>query len=182
MKIYTKTGDKGSTSDVLGYRVSKADLKIELQGSIDEINAEIGFARSLLKNNDFTNSAFDIDDTLKEVQHTLFRIGGDVSSNFTYNYVKESDIAYLEQQIDIITEAVGELENFIYYSGNSAAAYCQVIRSVTRRAERIFVRHLEGKEYNLDYQYINRLSDFMFALARYINFLTDSGEEIMTLR
>ncbi len=182
MKIYTKTGDKGTTSDVLGQRVSKGDMKIELQGSIDEINAGIGYLRALLKNIDCHESAINVDGNLRDVQYALFRIGGDVSSDFSRNYIKEQDIEYLEHSIDIITNTVGPLENFIYYSGSEAASYCHVVRSVTRRAERVFVRHMEDKEYNTDYQYINRLSDYLFSLARYVNFLSKESEEIMKLR
>lgn len=182
MKIYTKTGDKGTTSDVLGQRVSKGDIKIELQGSIDEINAGVGYLRSLLKNTVYGESTIDLDDGLRDVQYALFRIGGDVSSNFSQNHVKETDIENLEQSIDIMTNAIGPLENFIYYSGNEAATYCHIVRSVTRRAERVFVRHMENKEYNLDFQYINRLSDFLFAMARYINFLVQIPDEAMKLK
>lgn len=182
LKIYTKTGDKGTTSDVLGNRVSKADIKIELQGTIDEVNAGIGYLRSLLKEMPNNTQIMDIDAVLRDIQYALFRIGSDVSSNFEYNYVKEADIAFLEQSIDLMTNTVGQLQNFIYYSGHQAAAYCQVVRSIVRRAERVFVRHLEGKKYNFDYQFINRLSDYLFTLARYINHGSKTEEEIMKLR
>lgn len=182
MKIYTKTGDKGTTSDVLGQRVSKGDIKIELQGSIDEINAGAGYLRALLKNAALSESVIDLDGGLRDIQYALFRIGGDVSSDFSQNYIKEADIEYLEQSIDIMTNTVGPLENFIYYSGSEAATYCHVVRSVVRRAERVFVRHMENKEYNNDYQYINRLSDYLFSLARYINFLSKVPDEVMKLK
>ncbi len=182
MKIYTKTGDKGTTSDVLGNRVSKGAAKIELQGSIDEINAGVGYMRALLKKLDLGNSLMDIDKALQDVQYALFRIGGDVSSDFSQNYIKEPDIEALERAIDVIDNAVGPLESFIYYSGNDAAAYCHVVRSVVRRAERVFVRFMEGKEYTQDYQYINRLSDYMFSMSRYINFLDGVPDEAMKLK
>lgn len=182
MKIYTKTGDMGTTSDVLGQRISKGDIKIELQGSIDEINAGVGYLRALLKNTVLTEAGFDLDDSLRDVQYALFRIGGDVSSSFSQNYIKASDIEQLENSIDLMTNSAGPLENFIYYSGNQAATYCHVVRSVVRRAERVFVRHMEGKEYNLDYQYINRLSDYLFSLARYVNLLSRVPDEIMKLK
>lgn len=182
MKIYTKTGDKGTTSDVLGQRVSKGDIKIELQGSIDEINAGVGYLRSLLKNTTLSKSPLDIDESLRDVQHALFRIGGDVSADFSQNYIKSSDITFMEQSIDVMTSVVGPLESFIYYSGSEGAAYCHVARSVVRRAERVFVRYMEGKEYNLDYQYINRLSDYLFSMSRYINFLEQIPDEAMKLK
>lgn len=182
MKIYTKTGDQGTTSDVLGHRISKADIKIELQGSIDEINAGIGYLRALLKNMKTIETELDLDMALRDIQYILFKIGSDVSANFDFNYVKADDLEALEQSIDLMENAVGPLQNFIYYSGSQAAAYCQLVRSVTRRAERVFVRHLVEKAYNLDYQYINRLSDFLFALARYTNFIMDIPDEILKLK
>ncbi|HYF83725.1 MAG TPA: cob(I)yrinic acid a,c-diamide adenosyltransferase [Clostridia bacterium] len=182
MKIYTKTGDKGTTSDVLGQRVSKGDIKIELQGSIDEINAGVGYLRSLLKNTTYNRSAIDLDDGLRDIQYALFRIGGDVSSNFSQHHIKNADIEYLENSIDIMEKSVGPLESFIYYSGSEAATYCHVVRSVARRTERVFVRFMENKEYNLDYQYINRLSDYLFSMARYINFLSKVPDEAMKLK
>lgn len=181
MKIYTKTGDKGTTSDLLGHRISKGDIKIELQGSIDEVNTGIGYLRALLKAVKLRESSFDADTALKNIQHALFKIGSDVSSDFTSKYIKDSDISALEQSIDIMTDSIAPLQGFIYYSGSEAAAYSHVLRSITRRAERVFVRYMEGKEYNQDYQYINRLSDFFFALSRYINFLSDTPEEYMKL-
>lgn len=182
MKIYTKTGDKGTTSDVLGHRVSKGAMKIELQGSIDEINAGIGYLRSLMKYVTCEEAQIDLNAGMRDIQYALFRIGGDVSSDFSHNYIKDSDIEYLEKSIDHMENAVGPLESFIYYSGSEAAAYSHVIRSVARRAERVFVRYLEDKDYNLDYQYINRLSDYLFSLARYINFLSAIPDEAMKLK
>lgn len=182
MKIYTKTGDQGTTSDVLGQRVSKGNIKIELQGSIDEINAGIGFLRALIGDTTPDKSATSIDERLKDIQYALFRIGGDVSSNFSRNYIREADIENLEQNIDVMSNAVGPLESFIYYSGSKAAAYCHVVRSVARRAERVFVRYMEGREYNFDYQYINRLSDYLFSLSRYMNFLANIPDEAMKIK
>ncbi len=182
LKIYTKTGDKGTTSDILGNRISKGDIKFELQGSIDEINAGIGYLRALLKDVPYDASSLDMDEVLRDIQYALFRIGGDVSSDFSRNYIKETDIEALEKGIDAMSAASGPLESFIYYSGKDAAAYSQVIRSIVRRTERVFVRFLEDKEYNLDYQYINRLSDYMFSLSRYINFLSGVPDEAMKLR
>lgn len=175
MKIYTKTGDQGYTSNVKGERIFKGDDLIELQGAIDEVNAGIGYLRSINKST--------LDEQLKEIQHTLFRIGGDVSSQFSSHYVTQEDLAFLEKGIDDMTEQTGALKNFIYYSGNEAAAYCQVVRSVVRRAERAFVRVIEGKYvYDLDYQFMNRLADYFFALARYMNHSEGQEDEIMKLK
>ena len=182
LKIYTKTGDKGTTSDVLGNRISKGDMKIELQGSIDEISAGLGYLRALLKKGNQSEEAVSLDCSLREAQYALFRIGGDVSSDFKSNYIREADIEALEQSIDKMSNAAGELTSFIYYSGCEAAAYCHVVRTVARRTERVFVRHMEGKDYNLDYQYINRLSDYLFSMSRYINFLMQVPDEAMKMR
>jgi cob(I)alamin adenosyltransferase len=182
LKIYTKTGDKGTTSDVLGQRISKGDIKIELQGSIDEINAGAGYLRALLNITGLSQSDLDLDSGLQDIQYALFRIGGDVSADLSGNYIKEADLEHLEKSIDLMENATGPLENFIYYSGSEAATYCHVVRSAARRAERVFVRYMENKEYNLDYQYINRLSDYLFSLARYINLLSKVPDEAMKLK
>jgi cob(I)alamin adenosyltransferase len=183
LKIYTRTGDQGTTANVLGQRISKGDPMLVLQGTIDEINANVGYLRALLKGMSMKKEpVFDLDVKLRDIQYALFKIGADISSGFSYEYIKEDEITEMEHGIDVMTDAVGPLSNFIYYSGNPASTYCHVIRSVVRRAERIFVRYLEDKEYNLDYQYINRLSDYFFTLARYTNFLTGTEEEAMQLR
>jgi cob(I)alamin adenosyltransferase len=136
----------------------------------------------LLNKTGLSQSDLDLDSGLRDIQYALFRIGGDVSANFSGNYIKEADIDYLEKSIDLMENATGPLENFIYYSGSEAATYCHVVRSAARRAERVFVRYMENKEYNLDYQYINRLSDYLFSLARYINLLSKVPDEAMKLK
>ncbi len=183
MKIYTKTGDQGYTSNVLGERIFKGDGLIELQGEIDEVNAGVGYLRSLTQKIFKEPEKLQIDEHLREIQYVLFRIGGDVSSQFSNHYVIQEDILVLENEIDRMTEVTGALKNFIYYSGNEAAAYCHVVRSVIRRAERFFVRAIEGKyDYTFDYQFINRLADYLFALARYMNVIEGQDEEAMKLR
>lgn len=182
MKIYTKKGDRGSTSNVLGEGVSKADVIIELQGSIDEINANIGYLRSLVRMLKDEKEKNYIDNMMIEIQYTLFRMGGDISSKFTHKYVSEEDVDFLEKEIDRMTEKLKVLHSFIYYSGVEAAAFAHIVRSITRRAERIFVRTLEGKEYPPDYQYVNRLSDFFYTLSRYINYISGEKDEVMNLR
>lgn len=182
MKIYTKTGDKGLTSNVLGDRVSKGDIMMELQGTIDEINAHVGFLRSIMAEFSHKVEAKKIDNVLRDIQYSLFIIGGDVSAQFSTNFIKEEDIKLLESEIDRMTDIIEPLKSFIYYSGNKQATYAQVIRSVTRRAERVFVAALENRTYPLDYQFINRLSDYFYTLSRYINQLSGDGDEAMKLR
>lgn len=182
MKIYTKKGDQGGTSNVLGEKLWKGDIIIELNGGVDEVNSNIGYLRSLVVNIKDMEQLKYVDDMLKEIQYTLFRVGADVSSRFTNKQVSSEDVEFLEKEIDAMTYKLQPLKNFIYYSGTEVAAYSHVVRSVTRRVERVFVRALEDKEYPADYQYINRLSDFFHTLARYINYIEGEQEEIMKLR
>lgn len=183
MKIYTKKGDQGYTSNVKGERIFKGDVQIELQGSLDEVNAGIGYLRSIVKKTIDHEQNGTLDEGLREIQYTLFKMGGDVSSQFSNHYVTKEDLISLENEMDQMTEQTGSLKNFIYYSGNEAATYCQVVRSIIRRAERVFVRAIEGKfEYSLDYQYMNRLADYFFTLARYMNFIDGQEDEIMKLK
>jgi cob(I)alamin adenosyltransferase len=180
MKIYTKTGDKGYTSNVKGERVFKGGLWIELQGSIDEINAGIGHIRSL--NNKVTKLE-DIDTFLEWIQYCLFRIGTDISRQFDSAYITDEMIEKLELAIDAYTEKTGTLKSFLHFSGNEVATYTHVVRSVTRRGERVFVRVLEEfGEYPTDYQFINRLADYFFQLARYFNVMNGDAEEPMLVR
>lgn len=183
MKIYTKTGDEGYTSNIMGQKIFKGDPIIELQGSIDEVNACIGYLRSVGEKT-LTNKVKEaIDSQLRDIQYTIFRIGGDVTSSFTSAYVTEKDVDFLENEIDKMTDKTGALKNFIYFSGNEAATYCHVVRSVVRRAEREFVRTINGRfDYTLDYKYINRLADYFFTLARYMNYIEGDEEEIMKLK
>jgi len=182
MKIYTKRGDEGTATTVLGEKLWKGDIIIELNGGIDEINANIGYLRSVvLKIKDKEQLSY-INSILMEIQYTLFKLGGDVSSKFTDKYVSEGDVKFLEKEIDAMTEKLQPLKSFIYYSGVEAAAYSYVVGTVTRRVERVFARALEGKEYPEDYHYINRLSDFFHTLARYINHVEGEEDEIMKLR
>jgi cob(I)alamin adenosyltransferase len=182
MKIYTKTGDKGLTSNVLGNRVSKADFIMELQGGIDEINANTGYLRSMVQEMKNEEAKRYIDDALRDVQYDLFKLGVEVSSQFTMPYVKTEHVEFLEKNIDKMTSELEQLKNFIYYSGASQSTHAHIIRSITRRVERIFVRMLEGRDYPECYQYVNRLSDFYYTLARYINKVEGQGEEVMKMR
>ena len=183
MKIYTKKGDQGYTSNVKGERIHKGELLMELQGSIDEVNAGVGYLRSIIKRSLSHEEKESLDISLKEIQYILFKMGSDVSSIFERHYVKEEEILFLEESIDLMTEKTGELKNFIYYNGNEAAAYCQLIRCVTRRAERVFGRVIVDKDFFApDYQYMNRLADYFFTMGRYLNFLGGDHEEVMTLR
>jgi cob(I)alamin adenosyltransferase len=184
-KIYTKTGDKGYTTNLLNKRYSKADIEMELQGGLDEINANIGFLRSLIKSQESNLNpqiTSYLDDRLKKVQYTLYLVGIEVSTEFTEVYVNEDETADLEKEIDYIVDKTEPMKSFIYYSGGEAASYCHVIRTIARRVERVFVRALSDTKYPKCYEYINRLSDYFFILARYINELSRRKDEPMVLK
>lgn len=192
MKIYTRKGDFGQTSTVNGHPISKGSTLIELQGTIDEVNSQIGHLRRLVQigGSDHRYKII-IDmllDKLKEVQQTLFRVGVDVTNSFTTNHVTLVDVKDLEHHIDTMNVKTGDLESFIYLSGHESATFAHVTRSTVRRCERTFVRLIEEmKEENqgfiipVDYQYINRLADYIFQVARYLNWFFDVEEEKMSL-
>lgn len=184
MGIYTKKGDMGYTTNLLGEKYLKCDEMMELQGSIDEVNAHIGVLRSKLSKLCGQVELKNADDLLKTIQFNLYEMGVELSSNFTQILIDENSVKLLEDSIDEMTELMPPQKNFLYYSGMEEAVYAHMIRSVVRRTERVFVRFHEkiGKEeYSVSYKYINRLSDFFFTLARYINHVCGSQEEIMTL-
>lgn len=168
MKLYTKTGDKGKTS-VIGSRLSKDDVRIEAIGTLDELNSLIGKAVAELDSELFT----DIISDLVKVQHEIFDCGSELSntSKERPHQLSEEPIKYLESKIDQWTEEAPALEKFILPGGSPAAATLHIARTVTRRAERRIVT-LMNQEENISpitLQYVNRLSDFMFAVARVVN-------------
>lgn len=167
MKIYTKTGDKGTTSLVGGTRISKGDLKIESYGTVDELNSWIGVLRDLPVNESRR-------DLLKEIQDRLFTIGADLASEPEQTKKKipdlfETDIELLEKQMDEMNEVIPPLRAFVLPGGHQAVSFTHVARTVCRRAERLVIRLSDLEETNpLIIKYINRLSDFLFVLSRKI--------------
>ena len=167
MKIYTKTGDKGYTSLIGGTRVPKHHLRIESYGTVDELNSYIGLIR------DQDISLYD-KELLKQVQDRLFTIGSSLASDperskMAIPDLHEHDIEVLEKEMDLINENLPELRHFILPGGNNAISFCHIARCVCRRAERITV-HL-AEESKVDEKvniYLNRLSDYLFTLARKI--------------
>lgn len=177
MKIYTKTGDNGTTGLIGGTRVKKTDARLEAYGTVDELNSFVG----LLLTNDLPDS---IKNTLYTIQDKLFVIGSFLATDFEKTSINqislltESDVLMLENEIDAMNEELPELRNFILPGGNPASALAHICRTITRRAERKIqavtdnyqqVEHLS--------EYVNRLSDYFFVLARYIN-LTFKTKEI----
>jgi cob(I)alamin adenosyltransferase len=167
MKIYTKTGDRGYTSLIGGTRVPKHHLRIESYGTIDELNSYIGLIR------DQELSDYDRG-ILKHIQDRLFTIGSILAadpekSKMIIPDLHLEDIELLEKEMDRMNELLPELRHFILPGGNNTISYCHIARCVCRRAERLSV-HL-AEESTVDEKvnvYLNRLSDYLFTLARMI--------------
>jgi cob(I)alamin adenosyltransferase len=167
MKIYTKTGDKGYTSLIGGTRVPKHHLRIESYGTVDELNSYIG----LIRDQDITPHD---KETLKEIQDRLFTIGSSLAadperSKMVIPDLHEADIELLETEMDTMNESLPELRHFILPGGDNTVSFCHIARCVCRRAERLSV-HL-SEESTVDEKvniYLNRLSDYLFTLARKI--------------
>jgi cob(I)alamin adenosyltransferase len=169
MRIYTRTGDEGKTS-IIGGRVDKDDTRVEAYGTVDEVNCFVGQAIVELDPQIFEDVLAD----LEKIQHELFDCGGDLA-NVTEkweNKLQEESIAYLESRIDEFTDESPELERFILPGGTKPAASIHIARTITRRAERLVVKlaKTDIKTPPIAQKYLNRLSDYFFALARVINY------------
>jgi cob(I)alamin adenosyltransferase len=167
MKIYTKTGDKGQTSLIGGTRVPKHHIRIESYGTVDELNSWIG----LINDQNIDQESKTV---LNEIQDRLFTIGSSLASDPEKSKMKipdlhQSDIELLENQIDKMNEVLPEMRFFILPGGHTTISYCHLARCVCRRAERNVI-HLHESEYvnEMVIVYLNRLSDYLFVLARYI--------------
>ncbi|WP_214070213.1 cob(I)yrinic acid a,c-diamide adenosyltransferase [Mucilaginibacter sp. dw_454] len=165
MKIYTKTGDKGFTSLIGGTRVPKHHLRIESYGTVDELNSYIG----LIRDQDITTHDKEF---LKEIQDRLFTIGSSLAadpekSRMVIPDLYTEDIETLEKEMDQINTQLPELKHFILPGGSTTISYCHIARCVCRRAERLTV-HLanESEVEEKVIIYLNRLSDYLFTLAR----------------
>ncbi|MGV2941981.1 cob(I)yrinic acid a,c-diamide adenosyltransferase [Mesobacillus sp. LC4] len=168
MRLYTRTGDKGKTS-IIGGRVEKDDIRVEAYGTVDEVNCFVGQAVTQLDPSIFA----DILDDLEKIQHELFDCGGDlanVTKSRELKLTKES-VDYLEKKIDELIAEAPKLERFILPGGAPASASIHLARTVTRRAERLVVSLLKAdpEVSETALQFLNRLSDYFFALARVIN-------------
>jgi cob(I)alamin adenosyltransferase len=155
---------------------------MELQGSIDEVNANTGYLRSIINNKYSVEMFKAVDDALRKVQYHLYLIGIEISTEFTEVYINEEEIGFLEKEIDFMVDNTEAMKSFIYYSGSEPSTFSQVIRTITRRAERVFVKALENNKFPLSYQYINRLSDYFFTLGRYLNQLEGISDEPMIIK
>ncbi|NLO69815.1 MAG: cob(I)yrinic acid a,c-diamide adenosyltransferase [Porphyromonadaceae bacterium] len=168
MKIYTKSGDKGTTGLIGGTRVSKSDIRLEAYGTVDELNAQIGVLISL-----------ELKDELKEfllnIQNLLFTVGSNLATDTLRTEFRQASvmrdefITSIEKEIDRLDQNLPPLEQFILPGGSRVSAQCHVCRTVARRAERRIIEMNET--YPVDSKlviYVNRLSDFFFILARYL--------------
>lgn len=172
MKIYTKTGDKGTTALFGGTRVPKDHIRIESYGTVDELNSYIGLIRDQEMNPHYKN-------ILIEIQDRLFTVGAilatppdkEVKKNGELRLKKlgivENDIELLEKEIDTMEEALPPMTHFVLPGGHTTVSYCHIARCVCRRAERLAV-HLDHNEAVAEIViiYLNRLSDYLFVLAR----------------
>jgi len=168
-RIYTKTGDAGSTSLIGGTRVSKSDLRIEAYGTVDELNSFVGLCRDLIINENARA-------TLQEIQDRLFTIGSALAvdpakeSKLKIPDLHETDVNLLESEIDTMNDILPPMKHFILPGGHVTVANIHITRCVCRRAERLCVRLIEvsHEDYALIIKYLNRLSDYLFVLARFI--------------
>mgnify|MGYP001266565137 CR=1 FL=1 len=166
MKVYTRKGDTGETSLIGGTRVKKYNLRIEAYGTVDELNSFIGLIRD-------TAEASDQDALLMDIQNRLFTIGSELASDPENSRMKvpelqPADIEALEKAIDKMDEQLEPLKNFILPGGDLAASYCHVARCVCRRAERRVIELNEQAAVDPKImKYLNRLSDYLFVVARY---------------
>ena len=176
MKVYTKTGDTGTTALFGGTRVPKHHIRIESYGTVDELNSHIGLIRDQEINSHYK-------DVLIEVQDRLFTVGAILATPPEKETLKngekrlqnlgilETDIEYLEKEIDAMEDSLPQMTHFVLPGGHTTVSYCHIARCVCRRAERLAV-HLNDIEPTdeLVIKYLNRLSDYLFVLARKLSF------------
>ena len=175
MAIYTKTGDKGETSLANGERISKADARIEAYGTVDELNSWIGLLRAGLQEKVQSTDHFvdRVQTELQWMQNKLFNLGAALSLA-PGEWVNAADVQQVEAWIDAMQSQVPKQRAFILPAGSECVARCHVCRTICRRVERKMIA-IEASEISL--RWINRLSDCLFVLSRYMNFLRGEEEE-----
>jgi len=172
MKIYTKTGDKGKTSLYGGTRVPKHNLRIEAYGTVDELNSYIGLIRDQKIDNRSSK-------TLVNIQNELFTLGAMLATppekeklksgkeRLNIHKISKDDILFLENEIDHMDQSLPQMTNFILPGGHQTVSFCHIARCVCRRTERLVVNlHEQEPIDELILTYLNRLSDYLFVLAR----------------
>lgn len=170
-KIYTRTGDDGTTGLVGKERRLKCDVRIDAYGTVDEANAAIGLVRL------HTGNIPEIDAMLARIQNDLFDVGADLATPHTQEKPEweplraaETQVEWLERSIDVLNANLKPLKSFVLPGGTAAAAKLHLARTVTRRAERIAVELMQTEQVNpVAVKYLNRLSDFLFVASRTVN-------------
>ncbi len=171
-KIYTRTGDDGTTGLGDGTRVAKDSLRVEAFGTVDEANSAIGVVLAVAAVPD------GIRDILTEVQHDLFELGGELCIP-GYSAVRDEFIDRLEQQLDALNADLPALKEFILPGGGQAAAACHLARTIVRRAERSTATLASDEDVRPEVlRYLNRLSDLLFVIARVLS-RVESGQEVL---
>jgi cob(I)alamin adenosyltransferase len=177
-KVYTRTGDKGTTSLVGGVRIKKSDARLEAYGTVDELSAHLGLLVAMMPESDDRQ-------TVIRIQNNLFNVCTHLATDqsqtplYPSAHLPEGEVAFLEQEVDRMMGLLPERQGFILPGGTPAAAQAHVARTVCRRAERRIATLAEvatvGEEMQ---QYVNRLSDYLFVLAKIINFNSGQSEII----
>lgn len=176
MKVYTKTGDKGETSIVGGIRVKKSCRRLDAYGTVDELNSHLGLLASMLPDGEYR-------DIIIRIQRDLFNVCSNLATDRSQTSLSDSarlpegEIRFLEEQVDGIMRQLPERQGFILPGGCQAASQAHVCRTVCRRAERCIVALSEEAIISPEtLQFVNRLSDYLFVLAKIINFNTGVSE------
>lgn len=177
-KVYTKTGDKGTTSLIGGTRVKKSDIRINSYGTVDELNSFVGLLATYVEEQDTT-------ELLAEMQNVLFNIGCNLAMGENFKKeIKESVVAdvlieHVEKAIDRMQAVIPELKSFVIPGGSRSASIAHVCRTVCRRAERLIIALDETSEVDKNLMaYVTRLSDYFFVLSRYLNNIEKVDEKI----
>ncbi len=175
LRIYTKTGDKGETSLLGGTRLPKHHIRIEAYGTVDELNSHIGLLRDVAGEEK-------ISDLLIAIQDRLFTVGAQLAADPETNKMplpelQESDITQLENAIDEMENLLPPMKSFVLPGGHVHVSYCHIARCVCRRAERAVIRLAENEKVDeINYKYLNRLSDYLFVLSRRLTQLLNAPE------
>ena len=184
-KIYTRTGDQGETGLVTGERVKKSDLRIAAYGDVDELNSALGLARATNRARNVGGAGRDeIETWLRDVQNELFLVGSDLACVLAkrppqMKVVGEAEATTLEQRIDSMNATLGPLTEFILPGGGVLGSQLHLARTICRRAERCVVALAERESVDGNtLRYLNRLSDFLFVLARWAAKQTGEPEEL----
>ncbi len=176
-KIYTKTGDLGKTSLIGGRKVPKSHIRIDAYGTVDELNSHIGLTRDLITDEHSK-------ETLREIQDRLFTIGSTLASDPDKDVkmklpdLHEEDITLLEKEIDVMTGKLPEMRSFILPGGHATVSSIHIARCVCRRAERVCV-HMTEENMQVEplvIKYLNRLSDYLFTLSRFVAKISGAEE------